>query len=75
MSLNAYQKSALKQTRLWIKGISTHSDGPDKECLPDFSCCGYPIANLERRIANYTKLCEVYGVAPLLPIESQASSE
>lgn len=33
-----YTEALLAQTRLWMKGISTHNRLTG-ECCPDFSCC------------------------------------
>jgi hypothetical protein len=38
--MTPYQRRALTQGRLWIKGMSYHNS-IDDECCPDFSCC-YP---------------------------------
>lgn len=39
-----------EQARLWVKGVSVHGAGPYKDCCPDFSCCGGPLAPLEERL-------------------------
>lgn len=55
--MSPYQSRVIRQTMLWVNGISEHNRVED-ECCPDFSCCHPECFDTDqaRRVDYFTKL-------------------